>query len=121
MPTHSRLRRRGALILAAALPLALLTTGMAAVETTQGTRGTRHGRRTAWMNTALSPEERSSLLLEALSLDQKMQQLTGADPEILPDLPQCYGGRHITGIAELGIPTLRITNGPVGVGPERLR
>ncbi|WP_430226275.1 beta-glucosidase [Pseudarthrobacter oxydans] len=69
-----------------------------------------------WMNTALTPEERSSLLLKALNLDQKIQQLSGARPEILPDLPECYGGRHVTGIAELGIPTLRITNGPVGVG-----
>ena len=28
----------------------------------------------------------------------------------------CYGSRHITGIPDLQIPTLRVTNGPVGVG-----
>jgi len=116
MSAHSRFRRRGALILAAALPLALVTTGMAAAETTRESRALVAAAELPWMNIALSPEERSALLLEALSLDQKLQQLTGAYPEILPDLPECYGGRHITGIAELAIPTLRITNGPVGVG-----
>jgi len=59
---------------------------------------------------------RARLLLGAMTLDQKLQQLTGAKPEILPELPQCFGARHVSGIAELAIPTFRITNGPVGVG-----
>ena len=36
-------------------------------------------------------------------------------PEILPELPQCVGARHVSGIAALQIPTFRITNGPVGL------
>lgn len=60
--------------------------------------------------------ERAKLLLSAMTLDQKMQQLTGATPEVLPDLPECFGARHVTGIKDLQIPTFRITNGPVGVG-----
>lgn len=59
---------------------------------------------------------RAKALLAAMTLNQKLQQLTGARPEILPDLPSCYGARHVTGIAALGIPTFRITNGPVGLG-----
>lgn len=59
---------------------------------------------------------RAQQLLGAMTLDQKLQQLTGARPEILPDLPECFGGRHVTGIAALAIPTFRITNGPVGLG-----
>ena len=59
---------------------------------------------------------RARLLLAAMTLEQKLQQLTGAKPEVLPDLPSCFGGRHVTGIAELAIPTFRITNGPVGLG-----
>ena len=35
---------------------------------------------------------------------------------MLPELPHCFGARHISGIASLAIPTFRITNGPVGVG-----
>lgn len=59
---------------------------------------------------------RARMLLGAMTLDQKLQQLTGARPEVLPDLPECFGGRHVTGIAALAIPTFRITNGPVGLG-----
>ncbi len=69
-----------------------------------------------WMNTALKPQARAALLVDAMTLDQKFQQLTGSVPEIVPEFPQCKGARHVTGIAELKIPTLRITNGPVGVG-----
>ena len=59
---------------------------------------------------------RAKLLLSAMTLDQKLQQLTGAKPEILPELPNCFGARHVSGIAALNIPTFRITNGPVGLG-----
>jgi beta-glucosidase len=69
-----------------------------------------------WMNTALAPEERAALLVGAMTLAQKEQQLVGNQPEIVPELPQCRGARHVRGIASLGIPTLRITNGPVGIG-----
>ena len=51
-----------------------------------------------------------------MTLEQKLQQLTGANQEILVDMPQCFGARHVTGIVDLAIPTLRITNGPVGIG-----
>lgn len=60
--------------------------------------------------------QRARMLIGAMSLEQKMQQLTGATPEILPELPQCYGGRHVNAIPSLNIPTFRISNGPVGVG-----
>uniref|UniRef100_UPI00260333E7 glycoside hydrolase family 3 protein n=1 Tax=uncultured Sphingorhabdus sp. TaxID=1686106 RepID=UPI00260333E7 len=60
--------------------------------------------------------KRAKMLLSAMTLEQKLQQLTGARPEVLPELPQCYGARHVTGIASLNIPTFRITNGPVGLG-----
>lgn len=59
---------------------------------------------------------RARQLIAAMTLDHKLQQLTGSTPELLPELPQCYGARHVTGIAALGIPTFRISNGPVGVG-----
>ena len=39
--------------------------------------------------------KRAKQLLAAMTLEQKMQQLTGAMPEILPELPQCYGGRAL--------------------------
>ena len=72
--------------------------------------------KSTWRDTTLPPTERADLLVAAMTLEQKQQQLVGNVPEIVPELPQCYGARHVRGIAELGIPTLRITNGPVGIG-----
>ena len=59
---------------------------------------------------------RARLLIAAMTLPQKMQQLTGSPPELLTELPQCFGARHVSAIPALGIPTFRISNGPVGVG-----
>ena len=69
-----------------------------------------------WMDSALAPNKRAKMLVDAMSLEQKMQQLVGTPPEIVPELPHCFGGRHVRGIPELAIPTLRVTNGPVGIG-----
>ncbi|WP_255209117.1 hypothetical protein [Paraburkholderia youngii] len=68
------------------------------------------------MNTSLSPEARAALLVPAMALADKEEQLAGSNPGILPELPQCYGARHILGLTKYAIPTLRITNGPVGIG-----
>src|SRR5260370_879267 len=55
-----------------------------------------------WMNTAMT-------LLE------KFEQMAG-QPGIVAEIPTCNGVRHVPGISRLQIPTLRITNGPVGIG-----
>ncbi|WP_124382848.1 beta-glucosidase [Ralstonia sp. SET104] len=69
----------------------------------------------AWMNTALAPEQRAALLVAAMALADKEEQLVGA-PGVIAELPQCYGARHVPGLPKYHIPTLRITNGPVGIG-----
>lgn len=69
-----------------------------------------------WMYKGLKPEERATLLVAAMALAQKEQQLVGSASGPIPEIPTCTGGRHVTGIPELSIPTLRITNGPVGIG-----
>lgn len=69
-----------------------------------------------WMDPALAPETRAALLVGAMTLEEKQQQLAGSAPELVPELPDCMGARHVRGIASLAIPTLRITNGPVGIG-----
>ncbi len=68
-----------------------------------------------WMNPKLPPAQRSALLLGAMTQDEKFQQLVGA-AGIVPEIPACYGARHVPGLPRLHIPTFRITNGPVGVG-----
>lgn len=67
------------------------------------------------MNRSLAPERRAAMLLAAMTTDEKFAQLVGS-PGIVPEVPQCYGARHVPGIVRLHIPTFRITHGPVGVG-----
>ena len=102
-----------------------------------GTEGT-----SPWMNTRLSAEERTELLLDKMTLEQKIQQIAisrfnendKGEPIVInrrgsnkyqsgvfpPEgtLPGCEWqdtGRQIHGIEELGIPTIRMTNGGTGV------
>lgn len=70
-----------------------------------------------WMDPTLPAEQRAHLLVNAMTLDQKIQQLHGAGPGPIPEVPSCgNGARHVQGIPNLQIPTFRITNGPVGIG-----
>src|SRR5947209_4603530 len=69
----------------------------------------------AWMRTSLTPEQRATLLVRAMTLPDKFQQLTGA-AGVVAEIPECFGARHVPGIPRLHIPTLRVTNGPVGIG-----
>lgn len=70
------------------------------------------------MNTALTPEARADLLVGAMTMDQKIQQIA-MKPVANTNIPGCdftSSYRHVEGIPELAIPTLRMTNGPFGGG-----
>jgi beta-glucosidase len=70
------------------------------------------------MDPSLAPGKRAELLIGAMSLDQKIQQIA-MKPVANTTIPGCdfsAGGRHVEGIPELAIPTLRMTNGPFGGG-----
>lgn len=124
--------RRTAIFSALALILGACSGGEGGSDSSTTSSSTSSAATTLpWMATAIIAEQnaattdaareevanrRAQLLIAAMALDQKLQQLTGSMPEILPELPQCYGGRHISSISTLGIPTFRISNGPVGVG-----
>ncbi len=84
-----------------------------------------------WTDTSLAPRERAQLLVAAMTLEQKIQQLHGnmATIDIYSLVSQATTkeemdrlaaqiriDRHVAAIDELGIPRFRITNGPVGVG-----
>ena len=62
-----------------------------------------------WMNTSLSPMERARLLVHAMTLDEKIEQIHMADVRERP--------REVPGIERLGIATFKTTNGPAGAGP----
>lgn len=61
------------------------------------------------MNKSLSPVRRAELLVQQMTLDEKISQIHMIDK---PDHP-----REVPGIERLGIPVFKITNGPAGAGP----
>jgi beta-glucosidase len=74
-------------------------------------------RRPAWMLYWRPPLERAMALVAAMTLDEKIEQIalhTGPNPG-LPGCGERRDTRHIEGIPRLGIPTVRLTNGPIGV------
>ena len=95
-----------------ALPLVLLALAPLAPRTAHTQA---HAATEPWADNALAAERRATLLVQAMTLPEKLEQMVGT-PGIVPELPQCFGARHVNGIRRLGIPTLRITNGPVVVG-----
>ncbi|MBM9461634.1 glycoside hydrolase family 3 C-terminal domain-containing protein [Nocardioides sp. zg-536] len=78
-----------------------------------------------WMNTTLPAKQRAELLLDAMTLDQKLEQIFNKPVynEDLDDGEDGNGqgcdftliGRHIEGIPELDIPDFRMANGGTGI------
>lgn len=78
-----------------------------------------------WMDTSKTPHERAQTLVAAMSTEQKIAQMHGNMETIdiygdfmanLERADQFDVKRHVKAIDELGIPRMRVTNGPVGVG-----
>jgi beta-glucosidase len=70
-----------------------------------------------WCNTALSPDERAGLLLEQLTLDEKISLMAGDDPSTGFNAAAPVEDRHTgrsNGIARLDLPTIFFSDGPVG-------
>src|SRR5436190_764393 len=62
-----------------------------------------------WMDKTLSPVKRAELLVHQMTLDEKIIQIHMMDVRDHP--------REVPAIERLGIPALKITNGPAGAGP----
>ncbi len=60
--------------------------------------------------TGQTPEQQAAWLVSQLTLDEKITQLHG--------IQDADHQRYVPGVPRLGIPPLRITNGPAGVGPS---
>jgi beta-glucosidase len=61
-----------------------------------------------WMNTAVAPSERADLLVAAMTSAEKLTMLHGG--------ASCGHTGCVNGNTRLGIPALRLQDGPVGVG-----
>ena len=65
------------------------------------------------MNPSLSPVSRAELLVHEMTLDEKILEIHMMDTRDHP--------REVPAIERLGIPALKITNGPAGAGPGDAR
>jgi beta-glucosidase len=73
-----------------------------------------------WMNTSLSADARAQLLVETMTLDEKIQLLHGTgDPHDGPPLPHSEenagGSGYVPGIERLGLPALNMNDSALGV------
>jgi len=72
-----------------------------------------------WTDKNLSPDQRADLLLEQLTLDEKLTLVHGGAPYMGPATPQpaqsLGGAGWIPGIPRLGIPDFQMTDGRSGV------
>ena len=93
---RSQIALAAVVIVGSGLALAPVTTGSAAPVR-------------PWMNTALPPDQRAKLLVQAMMLDEKVLQIHMMD---VPSHP-----REVQAIPRLGLPAFKITNGPLGAGP----
>ena len=113
-----RLMERAAL--GAAVVLCLLTG-----SPSQGQSGPQSSEpKGPWENKSLSPDERADLVIEKMTLDEKIQLLHGLGWETLFGPPPESGpgmrairsaAEFIPGVPRLGIPDLQMTDAVVGV------
>jgi beta-glucosidase len=74
----------------------------------------------AWMNPALSPDERAALVLHEMTLDEKISLLHGTGMEGLSPMSplsvQSNGGAgYVVGVPRLGIPDIQMSDAAYGV------
>lgn len=74
----------------------------------------------AWMNTSLSPDERASLVLKEMTLDEKISMLHGTGmKDLSPMSPLAVGSNggagYVPAIPRLGIPAIQMSDAAYGV------
>lgn len=77
-----------------------------------------------WMDKARSADERASLLIEQLTLDEMISLVHGPMPAMLesPPADAAMGAGYIPGVARLGIPALNETDASLGIAnPRKVR
>jgi beta-glucosidase len=73
-----------------------------------------------WMNSSLSPDERASMVVKQMTLDEKIQLLHGTGMEGLSPLSPLIvhsngGAGYVPGIPRLGIPPIQMSDAAYGV------
>ena len=99
----------------------LITLWLAASAQGQGGRGGAPAVTGAWSDKGLSPDQRADLVIEKMTLDEKIQLLhgsgggRGAAPAALTTSRSNGGAGWVPGIERLGIPDINMADSAVGV------
>ncbi|HET6175320.1 MAG TPA: glycoside hydrolase family 3 C-terminal domain-containing protein [Candidatus Sulfotelmatobacter sp.] len=105
LPLRTRLTTLGIMIFSLALSLSFAQSG-----------GTTH----PWMNSSLSPDERASMVVKEMTLDEKITLLHGTGmvglSPMSPLAVQSNGGAgYVVGLPRLGIPGIQMSDAAYGV------
>lgn len=108
-----RIPRRGA----GAAAICFAVSALALSGSARATRATP----CPWMNSALTPQQRTTMLMSAMTLHDKLALFTGVDPHAalgVADGPLYVG--YVPGNPELCIPPLTLNDGPAGVADTQV-
>ncbi len=111
MASQLGVRRTGSLVIAL---LCFATLFPAAARTAE------HGKNFPWMNPSLSPDERASLVVKEMTLDEKISLLHGTGMSglgpVSPLAAKSNGGAgYVVGVPRLGIPAIQMSDAAYGV------
>jgi len=98
----------------ALLAVAALLCSVPAVSAQMVSRGTNPPSNGPWLDKTLPPDKRADLLLQQMTLDEKLT-LVHQDPGPLAQAHSLGGAGFVAGIPRLGIPDLQMTDGRSGV------
>jgi beta-glucosidase len=69
-----------------------------------------------WMDTRLSPDQRADLVIQKMTLDEKLTMLHGQGMPMGQVDPNSNGGAgYVLGVRRLGIPTIQMADSAYGV------
>ena len=90
----------------------LLTATLSAVFAQSPNQASNQASKGPWLDKSLSPDQRADLLIEEMTLDEKVALVHGFDVWTYTAPPQWLGGAGLVpGILRLGIPDLQMTDG----------
>jgi beta-glucosidase len=92
----------------------LLTVALSAVFAQSPNQAMNQASKGPWMDKSLSPDKRADLLIEQMTLDEKLVLVHG-DAGSLAQLHSLGGAGFVPGIPRLGIPDMQMTDGRSGV------